>query len=151
MAQNIKGKGKSHSEQKPKQSHSHSQEKIVLEVLGKAHVTTAIQFPYEQLPRRQAWQFIYFNLTDSEIASPRPGRRPSHCVAETALAERVSGGTAVLSANCTPEHADTNTPWRCARDTHPKEVYKCTSQITSESSFVWKGMCVCVCVCVERE
>lgn len=25
-----------------------------------------IQFPYEQLPCRQGWQFIYFNLTDWE-------------------------------------------------------------------------------------
>lgn len=29
-----------------------------------AGVTMAIQFPYEQLPRHQGWQFIYFNLTD---------------------------------------------------------------------------------------
>lgn len=37
---------------------------IVLEVLREARVTTAIQFPYEQLPCRQGWQLIYFNLTD---------------------------------------------------------------------------------------
>lgn len=29
-------------------------------------MTMVIQFPYEQLPCRQGWQFIYFNLTDWE-------------------------------------------------------------------------------------
>lgn len=40
--------------------------KLFHELQWEAGVTTAIQFPYEQLPCRQGWQFIYFNLTDWE-------------------------------------------------------------------------------------
>ena len=46
--------------------------KLFHELQREAGVTTTIQFPYEQLPCRQGWQFIYFNLTDldSKAASP---------------------------------------------------------------------------------
>lgn len=44
-----------------------------------AAVTTAIQFPYEQLPCRQGWQFIYFNLTDWGNHAHQSSQ-PSYCI-----------------------------------------------------------------------
>lgn len=42
-------------------------------------MTTAIQFPYEQLPCRQGWQFIYFNLTDWESRAHHSSQH-GHCI-----------------------------------------------------------------------
>lgn len=47
-----------------------------------AAVTMAIQFPYEQLPCRQGWQFIYFNLTDWESHAHQSSQH-SHCIQDT--------------------------------------------------------------------
>ena len=52
------------------------------ELQWEAGVTTAIQFPYEQLPCRQGWQFIYFNLTDWENHAHQSSQ-PSHCIQGT--------------------------------------------------------------------
>lgn len=57
--------------------------KLFHELQWEAVVTTAIQFPYEQLPCRQGWQFIYFNLTDWENHAHQSSSQPSHCIQGT--------------------------------------------------------------------
>lgn len=53
--------------------------KLFHELQWEAVVTMAIQFPYEQLPCRQGWQFIYFNLTDWENHAHQSSQH-SHCI-----------------------------------------------------------------------
>lgn len=64
--------------------------KLFRELRKEEGVTTAIQFPYEQLPSRQGWQFIYFNLTESENHAQR-SRQPSHCIQGTRHRRGIDG------------------------------------------------------------
>lgn len=64
--------------------------KLFQELQCEASVMTAIQFPYEQLPRRQGWQFIYFNLSDWENHAHQSSQ-PSHCIQGTRHRRAIDG------------------------------------------------------------
>lgn len=64
--------------------------KLFHKLQWEARVTTAIQFPYEQLPCRQGWQFIYFNLTDWENHAHQSSQ-PSHCIQGTSMGGGLMG------------------------------------------------------------
>lgn len=103
---------------------------------------TAIQFLYEQLPCRQGWQFIYFNLTDWENYAHQ--KQPAKPLYSGHPAQAGDWWAWSISAGSSCSGLNMLTPLKLARDPSSESLFALPPDPVCARVSQFLRLCACV-------